>query len=159
MVDLAILWQAVSALIFADRSPCSASAYAIDRPMIISCTSQTELDLPNQRVGISRTALVNRLIGRVISVVIRIIVIRVVKERMPKIAKEEEPIVEASMVEPIAAKATAKAATVKTASTGGAAAVKAAATKPAVKPSSSTEAAATKAAPVTTPATAVRHHV
>ncbi len=76
--------------------------------MIIACTSQTALDLPNQRVGVSRTASITWLIVRIVSVIVRIITvwivpvvwIRIVKERVSKIAKEEESIVEVAMVEP-----------------------------------------------------------
>src|SRR5213592_1805768 len=78
--------------------------------MIIACTSQTALDLPNQRVGVSRPAWVTWLIVRIVSVIVivRIIAvgivpvvwIRIVKERTSKIAKEEESIVEVAMVEP-----------------------------------------------------------
>jgi hypothetical protein len=165
----------VCALVLTDRRPRCIATYTIDRAMIIACTSQTELDLPNQRVSVSSAALVNRWIVRIVSVIVRIIsgivsVIRIgiVKEGVKKIVKEDKAIVEVAMVEPMAAKATAKsaitkatakAATVKAACTEGAAAVKPAASKPAAKASSSTEAAATKAAPVTAPATAVRHHV
>jgi hypothetical protein len=41
------------------------SLHAIDRSIIIVCTSQTELNLLNQLVGVSGTALVNRLIVRI----------------------------------------------------------------------------------------------
>jgi hypothetical protein len=146
----------VSALIFADRPARSIAVHAIDRTTIIARTGQTELDLPNQRVGVSRIALVNRLIVRIVSVIERIIPvgtvvpvvwIRIVKERISKIVKEEKPILEVAMAETIAAKATA----VK-------AAAKGAATKTTV-----TEAGATKAASTTEPAvtatTAARHHV
>src|SRR5260370_39343335 len=41
--------------------------------MITPCTSQTELDSPDQRVGISAAALVNGLIVRTVSVTVRIV--------------------------------------------------------------------------------------
>src|SRR5437016_14631635 len=100
--------------------------------MIVACPSQTELDLSNQRVAVCGTALVTWLIVRIVSVIVRIIAvgivpvvwIRIVKERVPKIAKKEEPIVEVAMAEPITSeaaaaktitvKATAKATAVKT---------------------------------------------
>jgi len=94
-----------------------------DRTIIIVSTSQTELNSPDQRVGISAAALLNRFIHAsptaakttatkavatkaAVSVTIRIIAvgivpviwIGIVKERVPKITKEEEPIVEALIV-------------------------------------------------------------
>ena len=41
------------------------SAHAIDRTMVVASTSQTELNLPNQQVGVSGAALVNRFIVRI----------------------------------------------------------------------------------------------
>src|SRR5438128_6588873 len=75
--------------------------------MIIAGTSQTALDLPNQRVRVSRPASITWLIVRIVSVIVRIIAvwivpvvwIRIVKERTSKIAKEEERIIEVAMVE------------------------------------------------------------
>src|SRR5260370_42609258 len=110
--------------------------------MIIPCTSQTELDSPDQRVGISAAALVNRLMVRTVSVTVRIIAIGIVpvvwigivKERVPEIAKEDEPIVEVAMVEPIAAKATITKATATKLTATKATAVKATAKPPPLKP-------------------------
>jgi len=73
--------------------------------MIVASSSETELDFANYRVGISSATLVNRFIVRVVSVTVRIIAIGIVsvvrvgiiRERVPKIAKEEEPIVEVPM--------------------------------------------------------------
>jgi hypothetical protein len=62
LTDPAILWQGVSVLICLDRPPRFASAHAINRTMIVACSSETELDFANHRVGISSAALGNRLI-------------------------------------------------------------------------------------------------
>src|ERR1700736_6243020 len=153
LANPAISWQAVNALIFADRSPRCSATHAINRTMVIAFPSETELDLPNQSAGVNRPAWVNRLIVRIVrtvSVIVRIIAvgivpivwIRIVKERVPEIVKEKSP-VEVAMAESISAKATAVKAAAKTAT------IEATATKAA----SSTEAAAT------TTATAARHHV
>ena len=172
LADPAILWQGVSVLITADCPPRFASAHAINRAMIVASSSETELDFANHRAGISSAALVNRFIVRVVSVTVRIIAVGIVpvvwigtvKERVPKIVKEEEPVVEVSMAESIApeaaaakatsVKTTAKATSAKT--TTGETAVKTAAIEAtaAKAPSSSTEAAA-----VTTATPTVRHHV
>ena len=96
------------------------------------------------------------------------VTVRKVKERVPKFAKEEEPIVEISMTEPITAKTmVAKTITVK--ATAKATAAKTTIVKGVAKASTSktapTEAAAVKAfsseaaATMTTTATAVRHGV
>jgi hypothetical protein len=138
----------VSVLICPDRPPRFASAHAIDRAMIVACPSQTELDLSNQRVAVCGTALVTWLIVRIVSVTVRIIAIgivsvvwvRIVKERVPKIAKEEEPVIEVSMAEPITAKTmVAKTITVK-------AAAKASATKASAAKASAAKATTVKAA-------------
>jgi hypothetical protein len=153
--------------------------------MIVASSSETELDFANHRAGISSAALVNRFIVRVVSVTVRIIAVGIVpvvrvgiiKERIPKIAKEEGPIVEVSAAEPITAKtmvaktitvkATAKATAAKTTTvkgtakastskttTGKASTSKTATTEAAAVKASSTEAAAT----MTTTADAMRHH-
>jgi hypothetical protein len=135
---------------FADRFPRSIAADAIDRAMIIACTSQTELDLSNQRVAVRGTALVTWLIVRIVSVTVRIIAVRIVavvwigivKERGAKIAKEEEPLIEIAVLEPISAKATTKTTAAKS-SAAKAAAAKCTAKTSAVK---ATAKAATKAA-------------
>jgi hypothetical protein len=185
LADPAILWQGVSVLIFADCLARSIAAHAVNRTMIVASSSETELDFANHRVGISSAALVNSFIVRIVSVTVRIIAvgivpvvwIRIIKKRIPKIAKEEEPIVEVSMAEPITAKTmvaktitvkatakttaaktttvkgTAKASTSKT-TTGKASTSKTATTEAAAVKASSTEAAAT----MTTTAAAMRHH-
>jgi len=170
LADSAISWQPVSALIFADRSPGCRAAHAINRTMIVACTSETKLDLANQRTGVDRPAWVNRLIVRIVrtvSVIVRIIAvgivpviwIGIVKERVPKIVKEEESIVEVAMAESISAKAT----TVKPAAKAPAIKAAAKATETAAAETASTEAAAVKAssteaaATMTTAASAVRH--
>ncbi len=175
LADPAILWQGVSVLITADCPPRLASAHAINRSMIVASSSETELDFANHRVGISSAALVNRFIVRVVSVIVRIIAVGIVpvvrvgiiKERIPKIAKEEGPIVEVPAAEPITAKtmvaktitvkATAKATAAKTTTVKGTAKAstsKTATTEAAAVKASSTEAAAT----MTTTADAMRHH-
>ena len=81
--------------------------------------------MPNQRVGIFGTALVNRFGVGIISVIVRIIsvgilsVIRIgiVKEWVAKIAKEDEPVTEVAVAKPITAKAMAVKATTKSAAT------------------------------------------
>jgi hypothetical protein len=165
LADSAISWQPVSALIFADRSPGCRAAHAINRTMIVACTSETKLDLANQRTGVDRPAWVNRLIVRIVrtvSVLVRIIAvgivpviwIGIVKERVPKIVKEEESIVEVAMAESISAKAT----TVKPAAK---AAAETSSTEAAAVKASSTEAAVTSAtaSPRSAATKPVRHHV
>jgi len=115
--------------------------------MIVASSSETELDFANYRVGISSATLVNRFIVRVVSVTVRIIAIGIVRERVPKIAKEEEPIVEVPMAEPIAAKATTtKTTTVK-------------ATAKAATKAADAEAATAEPAVTAATTTAARHHV
>src|SRR6266404_1895903 len=91
----------MSPLIFTDGSPRRITAHAIDRAPIVARTSQAELDLLNQGAGISRIGLVNRLIGRIVSVIVGIVsVIRIgiIIERVPKTPEENKPIVEIAMV-------------------------------------------------------------
>src|SRR5437899_770896 len=154
--DLAVRWQAMGALILTDRPSRCIATHAIDRAMIIPCTSEAELDLPNQRVVISSTVLVNRFSVGIVPVTVRIIsvgivsVIRIgiVKERVSKIAKENKSVIEVAMAEPIAAKA----ATAKTM------AVKAAA-KPSTAKSASTEAAASAKSTATEATVSLGHRV
>src|SRR5206468_8083635 len=91
---------------------------------------------------------------RIIAIgIVPVVWIGIVKERVPKITKEEEPIVEAAIVEPTAAKATIMKA----------AATKATAVKGTVKPATAeaTTAKAAASAEAVTAATsaAMRRHV
>src|ERR1700737_3264559 len=126
LANPAISWQAVNALIFADRSPRCSATHAINQTMVIAFPSETELDLPNQSAGVNRPAWVNRLIVRIVrtvSVIVRIIAvgivpivwIGIVKERVPENVKEEKSPVEVAMAESISAKAAAVKAAAKTA--------------------------------------------
>ena len=95
----------MSALIVTDSSPRSITAHAIDNAVIVACASQADLDLFNQGAGLSGAGLVNRLIVRIVSVLVGIVsVIRIgiVIERVPKIPKENKPIVETATVVAIA---------------------------------------------------------
>ena len=111
--DLTVRWQAVCVLVLTDRPSRCVATHAIDGAMIITCPGQADLDLTDQRIGISRPALVNRLIVRIESVtigvisvrIVSVIWIRIVEERVPKIPEENE-VVEVTMTEPIAAEAT-----------------------------------------------------
>jgi hypothetical protein len=135
--------------------------------MIVASSSETELDFANHRAAISSAALVNRFIVGVVSVTVRIIAvgivpvvaIGIVKERIPKIAKEEGPIVEVSAAEPITSK-TMVAKTITVEATAKATAAKTTTVKNTAKASTSktatTEATAVKAS--STAADAMRHH-
>ncbi len=58
-------------------------------------------------VGKAAVSVTIRIIARIIAIgIVSVVWIGIVKERVPKITKEEEPIVEAAIVEPTAAKAT-----------------------------------------------------
>src|SRR6266487_2765015 len=58
-------------------------------------------------VGKAAVSVTIRIIARIIAIgIVPVVWIGIVKERVPKITKEEEPIVEAAIVEPTAAKAT-----------------------------------------------------
>src|SRR6266700_2345258 len=57
-------------------------------------------------VGKAAVSVTIRIIARIIAIgIVPVVWIGIVKERVPKITKEEEPIVEAAIVEPTAAKA------------------------------------------------------
>ena len=56
-------------------------------------------------VGKAAVSVTIRIIARIIAIgIVPVVWIGIVKERVPKITKEEEPIVEAAIVEPTAAK-------------------------------------------------------
>src|SRR6266576_1917946 len=58
-------------------------------------------------VGKAAVSVTIRIKARIIAIgIVSVVWIGIVKERVPKITKEEEPIVEAAIVEPTAAKAT-----------------------------------------------------
>ena len=102
---------------------CSRTHDSVDPPVVIACTRQTELDFGNRGAPAPRNTLVTGLIVRIVSVSVavsvavsvRIIPVGIVpvgivsivgiKERITKIAEEDEPIAEAAMAEPIAPKA------------------------------------------------------
>jgi hypothetical protein len=95
-------------------------------------------------VGKAAVSVTIRIIARIIAIgIVPVVWIGIVKERVPKITKEEESIVEAAIVEPTATKATI---------------MKAAATKATVK-AAGTKAASAEAAAVTATTTAMRRHV
>src|SRR5437016_42770 len=105
-------------------------------------------------VGKAAVSVTIRIIARIIAIeIVPVVWIGIVKERVPKITKEEEPIVEAAIVEPTAAKATIMKA----------AATKATAVKGTVKPATAeaTTAKAAASAEAVTAATtaAMRRHV
>ncbi len=85
---------------------------SVDPAPVIACTRQTELDFGNRGTPTRHDALVNGLIVRIVSIVVRIIFVRIIavgiisiivriKERITKITEENE-FVEVAMAEPIA---------------------------------------------------------
>jgi hypothetical protein len=111
-------------------------------------------------VGKAAVSVTIRIIARIIVIgIVPVVWIGIVKERVPKITKEEEPIVEAAIVEPTAAKATIMnaAATKATAVKG---TVKPATAKATVKAAATKATASAEAATVTAATTtAMRRHV
>src|SRR6266567_1818049 len=111
-------------------------------------------------VGKAAVSVTIRIIARIIAIgIVPVVWIGIVKERVPKITKEEEPIVEAAIVEPTAAKAaiTKAAATKATAVKG---TVKPATAKATVKAAATKATASAEAAAVTATTTAaMRRHV
>src|SRR5439155_5890849 len=111
-------------------------------------------------VGKAAVSVTIKIIARIIAIeIVPVVWIGIVKERVPKITKEEEPIVEAAIVEPTAAKATImKAAATKATAVKGTvkpATAKATTAKATVKAPASAEAAAATA----TTTAAMRRHV
>ena len=111
-------------------------------------------------VGKAAVSVTIRIIARIIAIeIVPVVWIGIVKERVPKITKEEESIVEAAIVEPTTAKATImKAAATKATAVKGT--VKPATAKATVKAAATKATASTEAAAVTAATTAaVRRHV
>ena len=116
-------------------------------------------------VGKAAVSVTIRIIARIIAIgIVPVVWIGIVKERVPKITKEEEPIVEAAIVEPTAAKATImKAAATKATAVKGTvkpATAKATTAKATVKAAATKATASAEAAAVTATTTAaMRRHV
>jgi hypothetical protein len=111
-------------------------------------------------VGKAAVSVTIRIIARIIAIgIVPVVWIGIVKERVPKITKEEKPIVEAAIVEPTAAKATImKAAATKATAVKGT--VKPATAKATVKAAATKATASAEAAAVTATTTAaMRRHV
>ena len=114
------------ALVSSHCITCSRTHDSVDRATVIACTRQTHLNFPNRGTSPGRNTLVTRLIVRIVSVSpvsvavsvriisVRIIAVwvipvriapvvkRIVKERIAKVAEEDEPITESAMVAKIA---------------------------------------------------------